>query len=120
MPIVALLDSQGKVLGLMDWRDATPLPANIRAATPDEIAANLASAPPTILNPADFLARFTPQEQIAVQQAAIVNAQIALGLTEGLARGSIDLHGPLLGSWMQGLVAAGCITADRMTVIMTP
>ena len=75
---------------------------------------------PTVLNPGDFLARFSSAEQLAVQQAAAANPQIALGLTMGLARGSIDLNGPLLKPWMQGLVAMGAITAARMTVILTP
>jgi hypothetical protein len=45
---------------------------------------------------------------------------MALGLTMGLARGMIDLDGPLLLPWMEALVAAGCITQDRLAQIMTP
>jgi hypothetical protein len=55
-----------------------------------------------------------------VQEAAINSAQIALGLTMGLARGVIDLNRPLLLPWMEALVVAGCITQDRLTQIMTP
>lgn len=117
--IVARLDGQGNVLDYMDWRDDTPLPANIRLATPTEIAA-LIPAAPTLINPGDFLARFTPTEQGCVQQAAITNAQIALGLTMGLARGAIDLKGPLLAPWMAALVSAGCLTSQRATAITTP
>lgn len=36
--IVARLDEQGAVLDFMDWRDATPLPANCRPATAGELA----------------------------------------------------------------------------------
>ena len=75
---------------------------------------------PTQINPGDFLLRFTPTEQGAIQQLAITNGQIALGLTMGLARGYIDLAGPLLGPWMDALTAAGCITQDRVTQILTP
>ena len=64
---------------------------------------------PTQINPGDFLLRFTPTEQSAIQQLAITNGQIALGLTMGLARGYIDLAGPLLGPWMDALTAAGAI-----------
>jgi hypothetical protein len=77
-------------------------------------------APPTVISAVAFLGRFTQAEQLAVQQAAITNPVIALGLTMGLAQGTINLDGPLLGPWMQGLVGAGCITAARMTVILTP
>lgn len=116
--IVARLDANGNVIDYMDWRDATSLPSNIRLATPTEVA-SLTSAP-TLINPGDFLARFTPTEQGCVQQAAITNAQIALGLTMGLARGAIDLKGPLLAPWMAALVSAGCLTSQRATAIMTP
>lgn len=85
-----------------------------------ELQAFLAPPKPTLINPGDFLARFTPTEQGCVQQAAITNAQIALGLTMGLARGAIDLKGPLLAPWMAALVSAGCLTSQRATAIMTP
>lgn len=76
--------------------------------------------PPTVISAEAFLMRFTQAEQLAVQQAAITDPIIALGLTMGLARGTIDLNGPLLGPWMQELVTAGCITETRAAVIMTP
>jgi hypothetical protein len=75
---------------------------------------------PTQINPGDFLLRFTPTEQSAIQQLAITNGQIALGLTMGLARGYIDLAGPLLGPWMDALTAAGAIAPGRKAVILTP
>jgi hypothetical protein len=73
-----------------------------------------------ICNPGDFLLRFTPTEQGAIQQLAITNGQIALGLTMGLARGYIDLAGRLLGPWMDALTAAGAIASGRKAVILTP
>jgi hypothetical protein len=75
---------------------------------------------PTQINPGDFLMRFTPTEQSAIQQLAITNGQIALGLTMGLARGYIDLAGPLLGPWMDALTTAGAIAPGRKAVILTP
>jgi hypothetical protein len=75
---------------------------------------------PKQINPGDFLLRFTPAEQSAIQQLAITNGQIALGLTMGLARGYIDLAGPLLGPWMDALTAAGAIAPGRKSVILTP
>jgi hypothetical protein len=53
-------------------------------------------------------------------RGAINSTQMALGLTMGLARSTIDLNGPLLLPWMEALVAAGCITQDRVTQTMTP
>jgi hypothetical protein len=34
--------------------------------------------------------------------------------------GTVDLTAPELHAWMDGLVAAGAITADRETEILTP
>jgi hypothetical protein len=41
--------------------------------------------PPTTIGAADFFARFTPAEQLAVQAAATANTQIGIGLTLGPA-----------------------------------
>jgi len=76
--------------------------------------------PPTTIGAADFFARFTPAEQLAVQAAATANTQIGIGLTLGLAQGFVIFASPLLHNWMAGLVAAGALTAARATVIMTP
>lgn len=75
---------------------------------------------PTTISAGAFLARFTPAEQEAVQTAAAGAPTIALGLTMGLATGSIDLTSGTLKTWMAGLVTAGAITAARSTTIMTP
>jgi hypothetical protein len=69
---------------------------------------------------ADFVARFTQAEQLAVQAACAANPQLGWGLTVGLARGTITVGGPLLGPWMAGLVAAGAITQARATQIQDP
>jgi len=74
----------------------------------------------TTIPAGDFLDRFTPQEQGAVQVAAQANPQIMLGLTIGLARGVIDLRAARLAAWMAALVAAGALTDARRTEIMTP
>jgi hypothetical protein len=89
-------------------------------ADSSELSAFLSGTKPTVITPAAFLARFTDAERAAVRQAALDNAEIALGLTEGFAHGPIDLHNPLILPWMQELVTAGCLTQDRMTQIMTP
>jgi hypothetical protein len=76
--------------------------------------------PPTEIPAGAFLDRFTPAEQQAVQQAAQASPAIALGLTMGLARGSIDLQGSFLSQWMQGLVDAHVLTPARALEILTP
>lgn len=76
--------------------------------------------PPVVISPGDFLARFTANEQTAVQTACLASAQLQLGLTVGLALGQIDLGGVTLQTWMAGLVAVGAITQARATAIMTP
>jgi hypothetical protein len=66
------------------------------------------------------LGRFTPAEQLAIQTAADGTPSIALGLTMGLASGSINLTDATVTNWMSSLVAAGAITSTRMTAILTP
>lgn len=75
---------------------------------------------PTSIPAGDFLARFTAAEQAAVQQACLASPQLMLGLTTGLALGTINLTGSNLATWMQGLVTAGALTSARATAIVTP
>lgn len=75
---------------------------------------------PVEISNLDFYNRFTDAEKLAVQTAANASPQIALGLTHGLVSGSVTLTGPTIKAWMDALVAAGAITADRETEILTP
>jgi hypothetical protein len=76
---------------------------------------------PTVITSIAFLDRFTPAEQAAVQQAAAsAPSTIGVGLTTGLATGTIDLTGPALKAWMDALVTAGAITSARESTILTP
>src|SRR4051794_6975023 len=59
---------------------------------------------PTAISAGAFLQRFPMAEQVAIQTAAAASPAIALGLTMGLASGSIDLTSATTISWMQGLV----------------
>lgn len=78
-------------------------------------------APRTEISAAEFLARFTDAERLAVQTAAVAQPSIALGLTMGLAVGTIRLVGdPVTAAWMASLVTAGALTPDRKTQILTP
>lgn len=79
------------------------------------------AAPSIEITAAAFLARFTDAERLAIQQAADATPSIALGLTMGLAIGTIRLQGdPVMAGWMAALVTAGAVTQDRATEILTP
>jgi hypothetical protein len=75
---------------------------------------------PTTISAADFYARFTATEQLAVQTAANASAQLGLGMTLSLAQGYVTFSSIPLQNWMAGLVAAGAITQARATQILTP
>lgn len=78
-------------------------------------------APATRIGAAEFLARFTDAERLAVQTAAAAAPAIALGLTMGLAVGTIGLvDDAVTAAWMASLVTAGALTDDRKTQILTP
>lgn len=85
----------------------TPLPA-------------IVPPPPSTISVSAFMGRFTQAEQLAIQAATVANPSIGLGLTMGLASGSITLTDAITRAWMSGLVSAGLITQARMTTILTP
>jgi hypothetical protein len=76
--------------------------------------------PPTTLTPYEFLERFTPSEQLAVQTVCSSNMTLLVGLTTGIASGSVSLSDPNVVNWVNGLVTAGAITSARATAILTP
>jgi hypothetical protein len=75
---------------------------------------------PTTISTLAFINRFTPTEQEAVMAACSAIPALGVGLTTGLATGSIELTGSVVATWMAGLVAAGAITSGRSTTILTP
>lgn len=123
----------GTALGRIVWDGHAPYAAPAgEQVVPDDARAVYQPArrrgASTIITASAFLARFSPAEQAAVQQAAAAQpATIGVGLTTGLAAGTINLTGcaaacadPKLRPWMDSLVAAGAITAARETEILTP
>ena len=58
----------------------------------------------------------------AIWKAAAQDATgaIGAGLTKGLTAGTVDLTSTIVKTWMDSLVTAGAITADRETAILTP
>jgi hypothetical protein len=61
-------------------------------------------------------------EQAAIWAAAAKDATGALGasLIKGLSAGTVDLTSSKVKTWMDALVTAEAITADRETAIPTP
>jgi hypothetical protein len=60
------------------------------------------------------------RKKAGIAAAAVAAPEIFVGLVHGLANGTIDLTTTELKAWMDGLVAAGAITADREAEILTP
>lgn len=114
----------GTALNRVLWDGATrfAMPAGEQAVPDDGRTVYQPPAPrPTTITAIAFLDRFTPAEQAAVQQAAAAApATLGVGLTTGLAAGTINLTSVAMKAWMDGLVAAGAITAARETAILTP
>ena len=101
--------------GNRDYQDYLAWVAAGHTADPAAVPPN-----PTTITAGAFLARFTAAEQAAIQQACLTSPQLMLGLTTGLALGTINLTGSNLATWMQGLVTAGAVTQSRATAILAP
>lgn len=77
--------------------------------------------PPSVISVPAFWARFTSQEQAAIQTAAATNPAISQAMTFALVIGQVNLlSGPIVTTWMANLVTAGVITSQRSTIILTP
>jgi hypothetical protein len=72
-----------------------------------------APPPPRIISTVEFLNRFQAAAQAAIWTACGASPQLGVGLTLGLAQGYINLDSPVLTAWLQGLVAAGALTAAQ-------
>lgn len=102
-----------------------PLPAGVTAIGTGLTAAlsgvfMSGTTTPTTIPAVAFFNRFTQAETAAIWSAAIANPAIGVGLMNGLAAGSVDLASPTVKTWLDGLVAAGALTAARETVVLTP
>jgi hypothetical protein len=78
--------------------------------------------PPTSITSVEYIARFTPTELLAIEVASHTDADVNYGHNLTLASDHIELgattRSAVLTTWMDRLVAAGCITEVRKDQIM--
>jgi hypothetical protein len=83
--------------------------------------ADLELAPPdTDISVMAFFDRFTTIEKLAIATLAQSSAGIFMGIIHALSRSLVDLTSAETLQWVNGLQAAGVLTADRVTEITTP
>ncbi len=73
---------------------------------------------PTNISSYDFMLRFTPFEQQAIQTAAQSNWQIQLWMTMIASKHRLNVADPKITGGMQALVSAGLLTAARSAQIL--
>jgi hypothetical protein len=135
----ALVDAAGNVVNIVVWDGAAgwPPPAGSTAVpAPDGVSigwtyngsachAPAQPTPPALPNPTiipspDFINRFTPAEQLAVETAAQSNPALQLWPTKETAAQTIDLAGAEAKAGMDARVGAGLVSAARETEILKP
>ena len=115
-----------RVMCAADW---VPTPASVPncpagaslALAADDGRALWQPAPiaPTTIGPYDFIQRFTPAEQEAIQKAAQGNWQIQLWMTQLAASGAVDVTSATLQTGLAALEAAGLLTSARAAQIVS-
>ena len=76
--------------------------------------------PITVIHSFDFLSRFTRDEQLEMHNAAASDATLGMGLTNLSTSDQVDLEGTSVSNWLDGLIAARVITADRKAELLAP
>ncbi len=77
-------------------------------------------AEPVTFTPLEFIERFTTDEQAAISTAALANADLNLWLAKAMGAQEIDPTDTRTVAGMAALVAAGLISEQRKTEILTP
>ncbi len=77
------------------------------------------SAPPDVLTWLQFRGRFTAPEQAAIMAAALGNSALFSFLLDAAGAAFIDVSDPRTIAGVQALAAAGMITSQRATTILT-
>lgn len=76
--------------------------------------------PITVIPSFDFLSRFTHDEQVELDNAASTDNTIGAGLTNLTASADVDLEGASVSNWLDALVDARVITAERKAELLAP
>jgi hypothetical protein len=76
--------------------------------------------PSPIISRAAFWNLFTPSEQAAIVGGAQSDVTLGVWLQTAQTYDQIDLSSPLTKAGLDALVAAGVLTSDRETEILTP
>jgi hypothetical protein len=70
--------------------------------------------------PREWLERLAPATQLALETAALANAQVALWLRKATGAGSIDVTLAETQQGVTAMVAAGLLTAAEQTTLLAP
>ena len=73
---------------------------------------------PISITALEFIDRFTESEQLAIVTATMSNAQVKLWYDKLLAASSVVFADPRVSAGLDGLVAAGLISAERKAEIL--
>jgi hypothetical protein len=71
-------------------------------------------------SPWGFRRRFTFDERVAIDSAALTNPIVRTILEDMRSAGSVELDDPDLRQGLGGLVALGLLAQERMAVLLTP
>ena len=109
----------------LSWVDCTAAPGVAPGWTYDGTAfqmppAPAPAAPPVQISPLQFMARFTAAETAGIAAAALSSSALFLWFMQASAASYIDLTDPRTKAGLDALVAAGLLTADRQTAVLTP
>ena len=77
-------------------------------------------APITVIASFDFLSRFTHDEQVELDNAASSDNLIGAGRTNLSTSDQTDLEGTSVSNWLDALIDARVITAERKAELLAP
>lgn len=107
--------------------NAIALPAGLavvsqqmREALVGVFLADAPPAPPSVISVNAFFARWTPAEKVAVIAGMASRPAVMQGIVRAALSDGVDLLAPLTSTFMDTLVTAGFITAQRKIVVLTP
>jgi hypothetical protein len=91
-------------------------------ATSAELQTYLIPAVPPLPKPTprEWLERLSPTTQLALEAAALSNAQVSLWLRKATGAGAIDVTLPETQQGVAAVVAAGLLTQSEETTLLTP